>query len=101
MLALSGDGSGATPGCSARCTRGTDAMRAALSLEGGTAKIAQWLRFSERLLVTARGDNFAEALDRGAQVQGDSTSPPCPDSAADRMHGPIAMVEPGYPAVVF
>ena len=78
-----------------------DAMRAALSLEGEIAEIAQWLRFSERLLVTARGYNFATALEAALKFKETPYIAAMPYSAADLMHGPIAMVEPGYPAVVF
>jgi len=78
-----------------------EAMRAALSLEAEIAEIAQWLRFSERLLVTARGLQLRHRPRGGAQVQGD---------LVHRRHAllgrrpharPIAMVEPGYPALLF
>ena len=85
--------------CSARCARDVpEAMRAALSLEAEIAEIARWLRFSERLLVTARGYNFATALEAALKFKETSYIAAMPYSAADLMHGPIAMVEPGYPA---
>jgi glucosamine--fructose-6-phosphate aminotransferase (isomerizing) len=76
------------------------AMRAALSLEGEVAEIAQWLRFSERLLVAARGYNFATALEAALKFKETSYIAAMPYSAADLMHGPIAMVGPGYPALL-
>ena len=79
----------------------SDAMRAALSLDGEIAEIAQWLRFSERLLVTARGYNFATALEAALKFKETSYIAAMPYSAADLMHGPIAIVEPGYPALLF
>jgi glucosamine--fructose-6-phosphate aminotransferase (isomerizing) len=78
-----------------------EAMRAALSLDADIAEIAQWLRFSERLLVTARGYNFATALEAALKLKETSYIAAMPYSAADLMHGPIAMVEPGYPALLF
>ena len=78
-----------------------EAMRAALSLDAEVAEIAQWLRFSERLLVTARGYNFATALEAALKFKETSYIAAMPYSAADLMHGPIAMVEPGYPALLF
>jgi len=77
-----------------------EAMRAALSLDGEIAEVAQWLRFSERLLVTARGYNFATALEAALKFKETSYIAAMPYSAADLMHGPIAMVEPGYPALL-
>ena len=77
------------------------AMRAALSLDGEVAAVAQWLRFSERLLVAARGYNFATALETALKLKETSYIAAMPYSAADLMHGPVAMVEPGYPALLF
>jgi glutamine---fructose-6-phosphate transaminase (isomerizing) len=77
------------------------AMRAALDLEGGVREVAQWLRFSERLLVAARGYNFATALETALKLKETSYIAAIPHSAADLMHGPIAVVEPGYPVLLF
>ena len=77
------------------------ALGAALGLDAQLVEIARWLRFSERLLVTARGYNFATALETALKLKETSYIAAMPYSAADLMHGPIAMVEPGYPAVLF
>jgi glucosamine--fructose-6-phosphate aminotransferase (isomerizing) len=77
------------------------AMRAALALDEAVAEISQWLRFSERLLVAARGYNFASALETALKLKETSYIAAMPYSAADLMHGPVAMVEPGYPALLF
>jgi len=77
------------------------AMQGALSLEGDVVETAQWLRFSERLLVAARGYNFATALEAALKLKETSYIAAMPYSAADLMHGPIAVVEPGYPALLF
>jgi len=77
------------------------AMRAALDLESEVHEVAQWLRFSERLLVTARGYNFATALETALKLKETSYIAAVPHSAADLMHGPIAVVERGYPVLAF
>ena len=77
------------------------ALRAAFELDAQLVEIARWLRFSERLLVAARGYNFATALETALKLKETSYIAAMPYSAADLMHGPIAMVEPGYPAVLF
>jgi glucosamine--fructose-6-phosphate aminotransferase (isomerizing) len=77
-----------------------EAMCTALLLENDVAEVAQWLRFSERLLVAARGYNFATALEAALKFKETSYIAAMPYSAADLMHGPIAMVEPGYPALL-
>ena len=48
--------------------------------------------------MTARGYNFATALEAALKFKETSYIAAMPYSAADLMHGPIAMVEPGYPA---
>jgi glucosamine--fructose-6-phosphate aminotransferase (isomerizing) len=77
------------------------AMRAALELDPAIAEVSQWLRFSERLLVAARGYNFATALETALKLKETSYIAAMPYSAADLMHGPIAVVEPGYPALLY
>jgi len=77
------------------------AMHAALGLEEEVADVARWLRFSERLLVAARGYNFATALETALKLKETSYIAAMPYSAADLMHGPIAVVEHGYPALAF
>jgi glucosamine--fructose-6-phosphate aminotransferase (isomerizing) len=51
--------------------------------------------------VTARGYNFATALEAALKFKETSYIAAMPYSAADLMHGPIAMVEPGYPALLY
>jgi len=77
------------------------ALDAALALDAEIAETARWLRFAERLLVAARGYNFATALETALKLKETSYIAAMPYSAADLMHGPIAIVEPGFPAVLF
>lgn len=77
------------------------AMEAALTLEEATADIAVRLSHAERLLVTGRGYNFSTALETALKVEETCYLPAMPFSAADLRHGPIAVVEPRYPVLVF
>jgi glucosamine--fructose-6-phosphate aminotransferase (isomerizing) len=77
------------------------AMTAALSLEPRAVELAGRLRAAERLLVTSRGYNYATALETALKLKETSYVAAMPYSAADLMHGPIAVVEPAYPVLAF
>jgi glucosamine--fructose-6-phosphate aminotransferase (isomerizing) len=77
------------------------AMQEALALDPQVRELATWLRFSERLLVVARGFNFATALETALKLKETAYIAAMPYSAADLMHGPIAVVEHGYPALLY
>jgi glucosamine--fructose-6-phosphate aminotransferase (isomerizing) len=77
------------------------AMTAALTLEARAIELAAHLRAVERLLVTSRGYNYATALETALKLKETSYVAAMPYSAADLMHGPIAVVEPAYPVLAF
>ncbi len=77
------------------------AMQAALGLEEPVRQIAQRLTHADRLLVTARGYTYATALETALKVEETCYMAAMPYSAADLMHGHIAMVEPRYPVLLF
>lgn len=77
------------------------AMEACLAAEAAVADLAGALSSSDRLLVVARGYNLATGLEAALKVQETAAIAALPYSAADLMHGPIAMLEPGLPAVCF
>jgi glucosamine--fructose-6-phosphate aminotransferase (isomerizing) len=76
------------------------AMAAALQLEAKIAEVVQALRPLDRCVIVGRGFEYATArewalkLKELAQVFAD------PYSSADFRHGPIALVQPGIPALV-
>jgi glutamine---fructose-6-phosphate transaminase (isomerizing) len=77
------------------------AMRAALGAEEATGTIAARLGAAERLIVAGRGFNFATALETALKIEETSYFAAMPFSAADLRHGPIAMVEPSHPVLLF
>jgi glucosamine--fructose-6-phosphate aminotransferase (isomerizing) len=77
------------------------AMSAAYSIEAETRAIATRLSHTDRLIVAGRGFNYATAIETALKVKETSYVAAMPFSAADLMHGPIAMGEPQYPVLVF
>ena len=78
-----------------------DAMRAALGAEGAVRAIAARLAEAERLIVAGRGFNYATALETALKIEETCYLAAMPFSAADLRHGPIAMIEPRYPVILF
>ncbi len=77
------------------------AMRAAFAAEDAVRQVAARLSHAERLLVAGRGYNYATALETALKVEETCYLAATPFSAADLMHGPIAVVEPRYPALLY
>ncbi len=78
-----------------------DAIATCLQLDDRIAALAEALAGSDRLLVVARGYNLSTARETALKVQETSGVAALPYSAADLMHGPIAMLEPGLPVVCY
>jgi glutamine---fructose-6-phosphate transaminase (isomerizing) len=57
-------------------------------------------RFADQLLVTSRGYNFPTALESALKLVEAAQIPAHAFSGADLMHGPMAMVDRGFPVVV-
>lgn len=76
------------------------AMTAALACEPQVAETAACLGDAERLIVAARGYDYSTALETALKVKETCYVAAMPFSAADLMHGPIAMVEPDYPILL-
>ena len=77
------------------------AMRAACAAEEQVKEIAGRLESKDRLLVAARGYNYATALETALKLRETCYVAAMPFSTPDLLHGPMAMIEPGYPALVF
>jgi glucosamine--fructose-6-phosphate aminotransferase (isomerizing) len=77
------------------------AMAGALDAEEAARAIAARLAHADRLIVAGRGYNYATALEAALKLKETSYVAAMPFSAADLRHGPIAMVEARYPALVF
>lgn len=77
-----------------------DAVRQALSLEERAKEIAERHKGLARCVVLARGYNYATAQETALKLKELAYVFADPYSAADFLHGPIAIVEPGFPVFV-
>jgi glucosamine--fructose-6-phosphate aminotransferase (isomerizing) len=77
------------------------AMEAVLGGEDAVARLASRYRFVERLMVAARGFNYATALEAALKLKETCYLGVNAYSAADLLHGPIAAVEEDLPALAF
>ncbi len=73
----------------------------ALALEPRIAERAERYRYMEECVVLARGINQCSALETSLKLSETSYLRAHPFSAADFLHGPIAVVEEGYPCLLF
>jgi glucosamine--fructose-6-phosphate aminotransferase (isomerizing) len=76
-------------------------VSAALRLEEQVADRAERYRYMEECAVLARGINQCSALETALKLSETSYLRAQPFSAADFLHGPIAVVEEGYPCFLF
>jgi glucosamine--fructose-6-phosphate aminotransferase (isomerizing) len=72
-----------------------------LQLEAGIAETAVRYTLMTRAVIVGRGLNYANALEFGLKLMETCYVVAERFSAADLMHGPIAMVERGFPVFVF
>jgi len=78
-----------------------DMVRTALTLEPEIAAIAGRYRFMHHAVVVGRGLNYANAFEFALKMMETSYVIAERFSSADFLHGPIAMVEPNFPAFLF
>jgi len=77
------------------------AVAGALRLEGQICELAGRYRFMTRAVVVGRGLNYANAFEFALKLMETSYVVAERFSSADFMHGPIALVEPGFPVFAF
>jgi glucosamine--fructose-6-phosphate aminotransferase (isomerizing) len=77
------------------------AMEAALGLEAQIRRIAPRYRSREHLVVVGRGYNYATALETALKLRETCHLFAAAYAGADLMHGPIAGIERGLPAIIF
>jgi len=77
-----------------------DAIAAALAVEPGVASIARELAASDRSIVVGRGFEYATAREWALKLKELARLFADPYSAADFLHGPIALAQPGIPVLV-
>lgn len=76
-----------------------DALAAMLGLEPEMERIARAQAAANRLLVIARGFEYATAREWAIKIKELAHVFADPYSAADFQHGPVALVEPGVPVI--
>ncbi len=76
-----------------------DAMRGALALEPTIVAMAAEQVAADRLLVLARGYEYATAREWALKIKELAHVFADPYSAADFQHGPLALLEPGVPVL--
>lgn len=77
------------------------AMRSALDLEEYLHRAVERYRYMEECAVLARGINQATALETALKLTETCYILAKPYSGADFLHGPIAMVDAGFPCLLF
>jgi glucosamine--fructose-6-phosphate aminotransferase (isomerizing) len=73
----------------------------ALKLEGEVARHAQRYRFMDHALVVGRGLNYSNAFEFALKLMETCYVVAERFSSADLLHGPIAMLEAGFPVFLF
>lgn len=76
------------------------AMSSVLKMQENIAKIAPRYRYMERSVVIGRGYNYSTAFEMALKMKELTYSIVEPYSSADFLHGPLAMIEPGFPVIV-
>jgi len=77
-----------------------EAIEATLAASGGTADVAARCRDIERAVVIGRGFNYATAFELALKLKELTYTVVEPYSSADFLHGPLAIIERGFPVVV-
>jgi glucosamine--fructose-6-phosphate aminotransferase (isomerizing) len=72
----------------------------ALAVHGHMARIAERYRYMQSCVVIGRGYNYATAFELALKLKELTYTVVEPYSSADFMHGPLAMVDPGFPVIV-
>jgi glucosamine--fructose-6-phosphate aminotransferase (isomerizing) len=76
-----------------------DWVRQSLELEDRLARMAERYRYMQRCVVIGRGYNYATAFEWSLKLKELTYVVAEPYSSADFLHGPIAMVDQGFPVM--
>jgi glucosamine--fructose-6-phosphate aminotransferase (isomerizing) len=71
----------------------------ALKVENHIAQVAERYRYMQSCVVIGRGYNYATAFELSLKLKELTYTVTEPYSSADFMHGPLAMVAPGFPVI--
>ncbi len=75
-------------------------IQMALTLESEIARVAQRYRYMAHCVVVGRGYNYATAFELALKLKELTYTIVEPYSSADFLHGPMAVIEPGFPVLV-
>jgi len=75
-------------------------VAATLSMNDEVARIAQRYRYMRDCVVVGRGYNYATAFELALKLKELTYTIAEPYSSADFLHGPLALIEHGFPAIV-
>ncbi|NUM45601.1 MAG: SIS domain-containing protein [Anaerolineales bacterium] len=84
----------------AELQRAPDWMRQVLALDAEIARLAERYRYMQRCAVIGRGFNYCTAFEWSLKIKELTYVTAEPYSSADFRHGPIAIVEQGFPMLV-
>ncbi|MEZ4641278.1 MAG: SIS domain-containing protein [Chloroflexota bacterium] len=77
-----------------------DAVAATLAMSAPIAAVAPRYRYMQRSVVIGRGFNYATAFEMALKMKELTYTIVEPYSSADFLHGPLALIEPGFPVIV-
>lgn len=77
-----------------------EAMAATLALNDEIGRLAARYRYMAHCVVIGRGFNYATAFEMALKMQELTYTVVQPYSSADFLHGPMAMIEPGFPVFI-
>ncbi|MEZ4736572.1 MAG: SIS domain-containing protein [Caldilineaceae bacterium] len=77
-----------------------DTVTATLALDQAIARFAERYRYMRDCVVIGRGYNYATAFELALKLKELTYTIAEPYSSADFMHGPLALIEHGFPAIV-
>jgi len=93
------DGAAATDDPEQALAAVPDAIAAALGTEAEAEAVARHLAVHDRLVVVGRGFEYATARELALKLKELAQVAADPYSAADFMHGPLALVDAGFPLI--
>ncbi|MCL4859842.1 MAG: SIS domain-containing protein [Caldilineaceae bacterium] len=85
----------------AALSRIPDAVAGVLAVHDHVAEVAQRYRYMRYCVVIGRGYNYASAFELALKLKELTYTVAEPYSSADFQHGPMALIEPGFPVIVF
>jgi glucosamine--fructose-6-phosphate aminotransferase (isomerizing) len=77
-----------------------NAVKATLAMQEPIAQIAPRYRYMERTVVIGRGYNYATAFELALKMKELTYTIAEPYSSADFLHGPLALIDQGFPVIV-